>query len=809
MSGGFEGGMPVRVRIRSYQAAVKICTALLLGVAIAMVMPGSDVALSQSGTGASPYTFTTIDVPNSGTTAAFGINNTGQIVGIFADATGGHGFLKNGGTFTTIDVPNAVPTSANGINNVGQIVGTFGPSNAPLPYVRDVTGKVTTINVPSPGGATAGYGINDAGQIVGAFGNCCVQQGFLGDVGGTITTFNPFNSFRTEAHGINNHGQIVGWYAANTLPFGIHGYVGGITIDVPNANGFTVALGINGNGQIVGAFGGAGGVAHGFLTDVGGTSFITIDVPNSIETQAIGINDTGQIVGTYRDARGIGHGFLANPVPQGEPSPTFTQLCSQALKNGRGDTISFTAMLFSIDVNENGEGEPLHVTIDGETSTYTVSDHNVQTTFIYVASAANEIIRGSGAFDGDETCSITAMVNPLTIYSPFVKELLRKIGHASHLVGYGVDIAGAACHFFCPPIAFSLDVGGITIYIAASAVERAARDPSDTNFTVIAAPNIVSIPPLVPGGTLTPAMASQLNALLANQAAVFEIGTAAATSADRAQGAHDAGNSFWEGRQVQAAQLYASELGSLFTAQADILNGLHDALVASGFSLNVAPADVLNFEQQVAANGLPASWVQVLTELGASQDLIDQIRQLLIVQDVNAASGNFPDVLVSRDLIAALRNAAAALPPVGIQITGTAAPQISRITFPGEVTFAAFGARLAINSPSRAFEVNSTFILDAGGTISPVMQPVTIQVGNNFLAVIPAGSFRPGPNGKFLFDGVINGVALSANLTPLGGNSYAFRIEGAGAPNLPSANPVEVWLGIGNNGGSVPVNAGF
>jgi uncharacterized membrane protein len=54
-----------------------------------------------------------------------GINDAGQIVGLF-DATGRHGFLKEGATFTTIDVPGAIATDAQGINDAGQIVGGFG-----------------------------------------------------------------------------------------------------------------------------------------------------------------------------------------------------------------------------------------------------------------------------------------------------------------------------------------------------------------------------------------------------------------------------------------------------------------------------------------------------------------------------------------------------------------------------------------------------------------------------------------------------------------------------------------------------------
>ena len=67
------------------------------------------------------YSFTTIDVPGASLTEGFGINDSGQIVGDFFDATGSHGFLDTGGSFTTIDVPGSV-TQTRGINDSGQIV---------------------------------------------------------------------------------------------------------------------------------------------------------------------------------------------------------------------------------------------------------------------------------------------------------------------------------------------------------------------------------------------------------------------------------------------------------------------------------------------------------------------------------------------------------------------------------------------------------------------------------------------------------------------------------------------------------------
>jgi probable HAF family extracellular repeat protein len=61
----------------------------------------------------------------SGTTA-FGINNKGQVVGLFEDSKGFHGFVDTNGVFTTVDDPNATGgTAIFDINDSGQIVGYY------------------------------------------------------------------------------------------------------------------------------------------------------------------------------------------------------------------------------------------------------------------------------------------------------------------------------------------------------------------------------------------------------------------------------------------------------------------------------------------------------------------------------------------------------------------------------------------------------------------------------------------------------------------------------------------------------------
>jgi probable HAF family extracellular repeat protein len=79
------------------------------------------------------YAYTTLnDTLGTNGTSPFGINDVGQIVGIFQDSNNiQHGFLYSNGTYTTLNDPSAATpngvgglgTYANSINGSGQRAG--------------------------------------------------------------------------------------------------------------------------------------------------------------------------------------------------------------------------------------------------------------------------------------------------------------------------------------------------------------------------------------------------------------------------------------------------------------------------------------------------------------------------------------------------------------------------------------------------------------------------------------------------------------------------------------------------------------
>jgi uncharacterized membrane protein len=116
--------------------------------------------LRTPGTAGAPAVFTTLDDPlaTRNQTSAFGINDAGQIVGRYVDDNGSHGFLLSGGTYFTLDDPLATPglitsTIARGINASGQIVGVYNDGTRTTPNVHGFL-MVTAPNPPPPAGTT-------------------------------------------------------------------------------------------------------------------------------------------------------------------------------------------------------------------------------------------------------------------------------------------------------------------------------------------------------------------------------------------------------------------------------------------------------------------------------------------------------------------------------------------------------------------------------------------------------------------------------------------------------------------------------
>lgn len=231
------------------------------------------------------------------------INDHGQIVGQFIDQNGtGHGFVYQDGVLCQIDYPGASSTNIIGINNLGQMVGMFNAITATFGFFYD-RGTFGQLMFPGAGNLTIANAINDRGEIVGIFQDTAgVGHGFLYKANQYQQLQVP-GTRETSAEAINASGQIVGAYPDSK---GTHGFV-----YLENVGAFVMPLdcqrtkittlrAINNEGQIAGGCIDTAGNEQPFLYIAGGMNPIVI--PGAVSASVNGINNHGQMVGNVRYA---------------------------------------------------------------------------------------------------------------------------------------------------------------------------------------------------------------------------------------------------------------------------------------------------------------------------------------------------------------------------------------------------------------------------------------------------------------------------------------------------------------------------
>jgi CHRD domain len=327
-----------RIGLRAGVAAV--ASGALAAGGLALVTSAGASTRSDGGHPAA-YSFTTLNNDNDQTfNQLLGINDHGTIAGYLGSGAAGHpnrGYLLprpyGQANYVSENFPGSVQTQVTGLNNDGVTVGFRSHQNNQNLMndnvgFYDVDGHFHQVNFPTLNNATPPVeqllGINDRGVAVGFFTNAeGNNRGFTYNTNtGMFTRVLVPGAPRGSKVGpsltaaaINNLGTIAGFYATSA------GVTDGFVKDghdftdlaFPGASA-TMALGINGGGEVVGTYTmgtGSAAVMHGF-TWTPRRGFSTLNDPNGVGTTTInGINDRGDLVGFYADAAGNTDGFLA------------------------------------------------------------------------------------------------------------------------------------------------------------------------------------------------------------------------------------------------------------------------------------------------------------------------------------------------------------------------------------------------------------------------------------------------------------------------------------------------------------------
>ena len=322
---------------------------------------------------------------------AAALSDAGHVVGrAQTSASKYHATLWAGGTTTDL-TPSSDYAVAYGVNDSGEVVGTmdnwkgFHWQNGVLTLLGDLGGGCSQAN-----------DINDTGHIVGA--SCTPQvnqpHATLWHNGAVIDLGMVPGMEDSGATAINSFGQIVGssgfmdkdTYEITSKAFL---YENGVMSVLPVPSSEAYAADINDSGVIVGTMRAWGGPSnwHAYIYLNGVATNLNSLIPAGSGLHlAYGsaINNAGQIVGTAVDAQGRNHAYLLTPVAPGTPvvsvgdalvteghAGTRTVSVSVSLSSAAGGpvTVSFDTANGSATAGSDYEAAAGTVTFDaGETS---------------------------------------------------------------------------------------------------------------------------------------------------------------------------------------------------------------------------------------------------------------------------------------------------------------------------------------------------------------------------------------------------------------------------------------------------------
>jgi hypothetical protein len=165
-------------------------------------------------------TFTDINFPGGAGTEPTGINDKGEVVGLYLDSAGAsHGFSEIGAKYTSIDVTGEINTVAWGVNNKGQITVYATNSSGDFDSFLKTGSTFKNINNPNAKGGlgTIVHTPNNSGDIDGTYydssGN---EHGWLLHGGTYYDVEDPNGPNVSRADGLNDKLEIVGRYTPSS-----------------------------------------------------------------------------------------------------------------------------------------------------------------------------------------------------------------------------------------------------------------------------------------------------------------------------------------------------------------------------------------------------------------------------------------------------------------------------------------------------------------------------------------------------------------------------------------------------------------
>ncbi|MBM4274726.1 MAG: DUF3466 family protein [Deltaproteobacteria bacterium] len=298
---------------------------LILSLALALGAAGSLPA--------QPYLYYALGTLGGGTSYAFGINASGQVVGE-SQTTGGQtrAFLWTaGGGMQNLGTLGGSFSRAYDINDQGQIVGAATGSSGPVRAFLYELGEMKPLG--DSGVESFAFGINSSGQVAGRTGeDINMKAALLPPAGGyTLLGANP----PSEAAAINAAGLVVGTLTNESGFCRAFWWTPASGVNDLGSWGdeySSFAYAVNAYGQVVGEAETADGI-RAFRAAAGTPGLQDLGALGGSDSYALGINNLGQVVGISLTSSGDYHAFLysgaamldLNDLVQGLPEGVYLQ----------------------------------------------------------------------------------------------------------------------------------------------------------------------------------------------------------------------------------------------------------------------------------------------------------------------------------------------------------------------------------------------------------------------------------------------------------------------------------------------------
>ena len=424
----------------------------------------------------------TLGGTSSDSSAANGVNDSGEVVGWSSTGTSGsHAFSYTpSGGMVDLGTLGGTSGTAEAVNDDGEVVG-YSTTSGGDTHAFSYSPSGGMVDLGTLGGSTSeAFGVNAGGEVVGWSTTATGQtHAFTWTAGGGMTDLAPSSS--ASAYGVNGNGEVVGdTFAA--MQHAMYDTGSGI-VDIGSLGGpFTIssAAGVNDGGTIVGASVDSTYTNQPFVwTSTDGVVALPLP-PGGYGGWAQAVNSGGSIVGTENFTANFQPGQHAALWLPGAPPPPDGDLALQgvpsnmsvAATGASGAVVSYTAPT-AVDGDDAGSVTVACTPASG--SVFALGQTKVVCTATDPDDTDSPVSASFTVTVTDQDLALSGVPGPITADATSPAGAV-----VSYVLPRAVDDESAAATVSCAP------APGSTFAVGTSTVTCAAMDADDANSPVSA-----------------------------------------------------------------------------------------------------------------------------------------------------------------------------------------------------------------------------------------------------------------------------------------------------------------------------------